>query len=98
WSTRPLRSGGLLGDPRGLAAAASRGSVARSADGTTTTGSALPVAGLRSERQEVTWLWELAPEGTGRWEVDAHGGDCRLVLSGSAPAGPPPEPLAPGAS
>jgi hypothetical protein len=98
WSTRPLRSAELLGDPVGLVAVPSRGSVVRSSGGSETTGAALPVGGLRSERQEVTWLWEVAPDGPWRWEVGEHGGDCRLALSGATPVGPVAEPLAPGAS
>lgn len=102
WSTRALRSPGLVGAPVGPTAP-SRGSVVRTSGGDAATAT-LPVAGLRSERQEVTWLWEVAPEDPWRWEVAEHGGDCRLALSGAAQVGAPSataDPLAalaPGAS
>ncbi|OUE24239.1 hypothetical protein [Clavibacter michiganensis] len=108
WSTLPLRSRELLGDPVGYAASPPRGSVVRSSEGAATAraalpaaalpGAALPVAGLRSERQEVTWLWEVASDAPWRWEVGGHRGDCRVTLSGAAPDGASAAALAPGAS
>ncbi|MFT2752836.1 hypothetical protein [Clavibacter sp. Sh2088] len=90
WSARALRGPDLLAEP-------SRGSVVRAAaDGPAADGP-LPVAALRSDRQEVAWLWEAAPAGAWRWEVGEHGGDGHLVVSGSW-AGPAAAPLAPGAS
>ncbi|WP_440696030.1 hypothetical protein [Clavibacter nebraskensis] len=90
WSTRALRGPDLLAQP-------SCGSVLRVAAAGPAADGPLPVAALRSDRQEVAWLWEAAPAGSWRWEVGDHGGDGHLVVSGS-PAGPAAGPLAPGAS
>ncbi|ALD11718.1 hypothetical protein [Clavibacter capsici] len=89
WSARSLRDPGLLAEPRG-------GSVARASDAGPAADGPLPVAALRSERQEVAWLWEAGPAGSWRWEVGEHGGDGHLVVS--AMPGGSAEPLAPGAS
>lgn len=119
WSARDLRSGEPLPCPRAGGAGgagAGRGSVDRASAAAlgTGTGSALPVAALLSERQEVAWLWEVAADAPWRWQVLEGTADCRLALSrpaapgraaaDPAPAAPAPaepttaEPLAPGAS
>ena len=106
WSARDLRSGELLPCPRAGGAEAVRGSVDRASAAAlgTGTGSALPVAALLSERQEVAWLWEVAADASWRWQVLEGTADCRLALSrpaapGRAAAEPTiAEPLAPGAS
>ncbi|WP_445443011.1 hypothetical protein [Clavibacter sp. km1a] len=98
WSVRALREaeGADAADP---APDARPVAVARRASGAPAAGEPLPVAALRSERQEVTWMWEVAHDGPWRWEVGEHGGDCHLALT--RPADPDldrPAPLAPGAS
>ncbi|MBT1636110.1 hypothetical protein [Clavibacter michiganensis] len=106
WSARDLRSGEPLPCPRAGGAGAGRGSVDRASAAAlgTGTGSALPVAALLSERQEVAWLWEVAADAPWRWQVLEGTADCRLALSRPAAPGPAPaepttaEPLAPGAS
>ncbi|MFT7711669.1 hypothetical protein ACMT9Y_11985 [Clavibacter tessellarius] len=106
WSARDLRSGELLPCPRAGGTEAVRGSVDRASAAAlgTGTGSALPVAALLSERQEVAWLWEVAADASWRWQVLEGTADCRLALSRPAAAGhaamepTTAEPLAPGAS
>ncbi|WP_414171611.1 hypothetical protein [Clavibacter tessellarius] len=89
WSARDLRSGELLPCPGAGGAGAGRGSVDRASAAAlgTGTGSALPVAALLSERQEVAWLWEVAADAPWRWQVLEGTADCRLALSRPADPG-----------
>ncbi|MCJ1674022.1 alpha-galactosidase [Rathayibacter sp. VKM Ac-2929] len=59
-----------------------RESVVRTATGTWSTGGALPLAALRSRRQDVTWLCEVAHNGPWRWEAGEQIGDAYLAASG----------------
>ncbi|KQQ05829.1 MULTISPECIES: glycoside hydrolase family 36 protein [unclassified Rathayibacter] len=81
WVARDLR--GLLPDLHpGLADQPARESVVRATTGTWSTGGSLPIAALRSSRQDVTWLCEVAHNGPWRWEVGEQIGDAYLALSG----------------
>ena len=99
WSARDLRSGELLPCPGAGGAGAGRGSVDRASAAAlgTGTGSALPVAALLSERQEVAWLWEVAADAPWRWQVLEGTADCRLALSRpAAPGRAAADPATPG--
>lgn len=83
FTTRPLRGDDLLVDVHpALTRQPPRESVVRTTTGTWSTGGSLPVAGVRSERQGVTWLWDIAHNGPWRWEVGEQIGDAYLALSG----------------
>lgn len=81
WQTRELRE--LLPDlhPEHTAQPP-RESVVRTATGTWSTGGTLPLMALRSRRQDVTWLCEVAHSGPWRWEVGEQIGDAYLAVSG----------------
>lgn len=83
WTSRPLRDDQLLVDlhPDGTNQPP-RESVVRTTTGTWSTGGSLPVGALRSSRQDVTWLWDIAHNGPWRWEVGEQIGDAYLALSG----------------
>ncbi|PCN48908.1 alpha-galactosidase [Curtobacterium sp. 'Ferrero'] len=82
WSTRPLRADLLPELGQELTGHTPRSGVVRTANGTWSTGGALPVAGLVAPRAGIAWTWQVEHNGPWRWEVGEHVGDCYFALSG----------------
>lgn len=100
WAEHRLRGGALLPELReDLTGHTPREAVARTANGTWSTGGHLPVAGAISEQNGLAWLWEVSNNGPWRWEVGEHRGDCYFALSGPTDRDHQwSQPLAPGES
>lgn len=100
WTQHSLRDEGLLPKLREeLTGHTPREAVARTANGTWSTGGHLPVAGVVSEQHRIAWLWEVVHNGPWRWEVGEHRGDCYFALSGPTDRDHQwSQPLAPGGS
>lgn len=81
WTRRPLRDE-LPALSEHLTGHTPRSGARRSAQGTWSTGGALPLGGALSPRRDLAWLWQVEHNGPWRWEVGEHVADAFVALSG----------------